>query len=164
MNQPDGSSLRALERQVRPNGTGLEAPTLQGCWRLQTVWAKGASASSPLSSWALQGMQARLELRHRHGQELQVSNAVNLGPLELRFTGEGHLKGKRPLLMFSFQTMTVNAWGHSLMERTLPSPAPQRWPFFALIARSPEGWLAARGRGGGLALWQLDQSPEADEE
>jgi hypothetical protein len=31
-------------------------------------------------------------------------------------------------------------------------------PFFALIAaeRTGEGWLAARGRGGGLALWRLE--------
>jgi hypothetical protein len=29
-------------------------------------------------------------------------------------------------------------------------------PFFALIARDSNGWLAARGRGGGLALWQKD--------
>jgi hypothetical protein len=28
-------------------------------------------------------------------------------------------------------------------------------PFFALIARNSNGWLAARGRGGGLALWIL---------
>jgi len=32
---------------------------------------------------------------------------------------------------------------------------PKRMPFFALIARDPSGWLAARGRGGGLALWDL---------
>lgn len=152
----------ALERQVRQHGTALEAPVLEGCWRLQQVWKKGTSASSPLSNWALQGLQARLELEHRQGRQLQVSNAINLGPLELRFMGEGHLKGKRPLLMFSFQTMLVKAWGRCLLERTLPAPPPQRFPFFALIARSPDGWLAARGRGGGLALWQLDPSPDVD--
>jgi hypothetical protein len=42
-----------------------------------------------------------------------------------------------------------------LFQKAIPSPAPQRLPFFALIARDPSGWLAARGRGGGLALWRL---------
>ena len=60
--QPDGPSLLALERQVRERGTALEASALQGSWRLQQVWSKGASASSPLSNWALQGLRARLEL------------------------------------------------------------------------------------------------------
>jgi len=161
INQPDGPSLLALERQVRQHGTTLEASALRGRWRLQQVWGKGATASSPLSNWVLQGLQARLELEHLHDRQLRVSNAVNLGPLELRFMGEGHLKGKRPLLMFSFQTMMIKAWGRSLMKRSLPASTPQRMPFFALIARSADGWLAARGRGGGLALWQLDPSPNA---
>jgi len=159
--QPDGPSLLALERQVRERGTALEAAALQGSWRLQQVWSKGASASSPLSNWALQGLQARLELEPLQGPQLRVSNAVNLGPLELRFIGEGHLKGRRPLLMFSFQTMTIKAWGRCVMQRTLPAPAPKRLPFFALIGRSPDGWLAARGRGGGLALWAHEPMPDA---
>ena len=159
--QPDGPSLLALERQVRERGTALEAAALQGSWRLQQVWSKGASASSPLSNWALQGLRARLVLEHLHGQQLRVSNAVNLGPLELRFIGEGHLKGRRPLLMFSFQTMTIKAWGGYLVKRTLPAPTPKRFPFFALIALSPDGWLAARGRGGGLALWMHEPLPDA---
>lgn len=162
INQPDGPKLLALERQVRQYGTDLEGPSLEGCWRLQRVWGKGASASSPLSNWALQALRARLEVEHHQDRQLRVSNAINLGPLELRFRGEGSLKGKRPLLMFSFQTLLIKAWGHSLMERTLPEPPPQRVPFFALIARSPDGWMAARGRGGGLALWQLDPSPDVD--
>ena len=160
--QPDGPSLLALERQVRESGTTLEASALQGSWRLQMVWSKGASASSPLSNWALQGLRARLELEPLQGQQLRVSNAVNLGPLELRFIGEGHLKGRRPLLMLSFQTMVLKAWGRCWMQRTLPAPAPQRFPFFALIARSPDGWLAARGRGGGLALWTHEPLQDAN--
>ena len=42
-----------------------------------------------------------------------------------------------------------------LLQRPLPVPVPRRMPFFALIHRDPAGWLAARGRGGGLALWRL---------
>jgi hypothetical protein len=80
---------------------------------------------------------------------------VNLGPLELRFRGTGRLVGRRPLLQFSFQELQLSLGGLVLLRRTLPELPPQRLPFFALIARDPSGWLAARGRGGGLALWRL---------
>ena len=75
--------------------------------------------------------------------------------LELRFRGVGRLLGSRPLLQFSFQELQLSLGGRVLLHRALPEPAPQRLPFFALIARDPSGWLAARGRGGGLALWRL---------
>ena len=43
----------------------------------------------------------------------------------------------------------------TLLKKELPAPEEGREPFFALISRSPEGWMAARGRGGGLAFWTL---------
>jgi len=75
--------------------------------------------------------------------------------LELRFRGAGQLLGRRPLLQFSFQQLQVSLGGRLLIQRDLPEPAARRLPFFALIARDPSGWLAARGRGGGLAVWTL---------
>ena len=101
-------------------------------------------------------VQARLEITAPVAEEeLSLSNAVTLGPLELRFRGVGRLVGSRPLLQFSFQELQLSLGGRVLLRRALPEPARQRLPFFALIARDPSGWLAARGRGGGLALWRL---------
>jgi len=96
----------------------------------------------------------RVELR-AEAEGLALSNAVNLGPLELRFRGAGQLVGRRPLLQFSFQQLQVSLGGRLLIQRELSAPAARRLPFFALIARDPSGWLAARGRGGGLAVWTL---------
>jgi hypothetical protein len=49
---------------------------------------------------------------------------------------------------------------HPILSISLPKPAPNKQPFFALIGSdtTTDGvkWLAARGRGGGLALW-VDQ-------
>jgi hypothetical protein len=61
----------------------------------------------------------------------------------------------RPLLVFRFELLELQLAGRTLLRRPLPAPEPQRLPFFALIARDSSGWLAARGRGGGLALWRL---------
>jgi hypothetical protein len=150
-------NLLALERQVRLAGSGIAATDLDGCWQLQLVWPKGSRRASNFSGWLLRGLAARLEIRSEKEGVLQLSNAVNLGALELRFRGAGCLQGRRPLLMFSFAELELSLAGLVVFRRALPEPPERKRPFFALIERSPEGWLAARGRGGGLALWCLAQ-------
>ncbi len=163
--------LLALEQQGRQRGTGLQASDLLGCWQLQRVWPKGSEREAALGGWLLRGLAARLEITATQGAEgtgdapqaqgalaqpeLQLSNAVTLGPLELRFRGPGRLQGRRPLLMFQFDQLQLSLAGQVLLQRQLPAPEPKRLPFFALISREPEGWLSARGRGGGLAQWRL---------
>lgn len=155
INLQDGPSLLALEREVRQRGSAIEASDLQGCWMLQSVWPKGSEQPSALSNWGLRGLQARLEIDTGNTTPLTIRNAVTLGPLVLRFRGDAELIGRRPLLMFEFHTLELTIWGRLLLQRSLPAPIPQRRPFFALIARDSSGWLAARGRGGGLAAWTL---------
>ena len=152
-----GAELLDRERRVRQHGTGLQAADLLGCWRLDQVWPKGSPRPSAFSGSLLRAVQARLEIAAAEAGEgeLALCNAVSLGPLELRFRGVGRLQGSRPLLQFSFQQLQLSLGGRVLVQRALPSPVPQRLPFFALIGRDPSGWLAARGRGGGLALWRL---------
>jgi len=155
---PTGEQLLALEQRVRHGGTGLSGADLDGCWQLDQVWPKGSRRPASFSGLLLRGLGARLEIKAR-GESLQLCNAVKLGVLELRFSGPGHLLGSRPLLAFSFETLELLLAGRVLLQRSLPAPAPRRQPFFALIARDPAGWLAARGRGGGLALWQRQPDP-----
>ena len=152
-----GAELLDRERRVRQHGTGLQAADLMGCWRLDQVWPKGSPRPSAFSGSLLRAVQARLEIAAVEADEgrLALCNAVSLGPLELRFRGVGRLQGSRPLLQFSFQQLQLSLGGRVLVQRALPSPPAQRLPFFALIGRDPSGWLAARGRGGGWALWRL---------
>ena len=152
---PSGSTLLAQEHQVRRSGSGLDAKALEGCWHLQCVWPRSATEPKATTNRLLRALNARLELSAVNESALVISNAVNLGALELRFRGSAELRGRRPLLQFQFDTLTLALGGLRLLHRKLPAPAEQRKPFFALIARDPSGWLAARGRGGGLALWRL---------
>ena len=150
--------LNAREKDVRLTGTGLRSSDLLGCWHLQTVWSKGDQKANPFSSWMLKSLDARLVIEENledKSSDLLLSNAVNLGPIELKFQGPGLLKGKRPLLTFHFDSLTLRVGGIVLLKKTLPTPNQKRTPFFALIDRNPDGWMAARGRGGGLALWTL---------
>ena len=150
--------LNAREKAVRLTGTGLKSSDLLGCWLLQTVWSKGDKKANPFSSWMLRSLDARLEIKadlEDNCSDLRLSNAVNLGPVELKFQGPGLLKGKRPLLTFHFDSLTLRIGGIVLLKKALPTPDQKRTPFFALIERNADGWMAARGRGGGLALWTL---------
>ena len=150
--------LNAREKAVRLTGTGLKSSDLLGCWLLQTVWSKGDKKANPFSSWMLRSLDARLEIKadlEDNCSDLRLSNAVNLGPVELKFQGPGLLTGKRPLLTFHFDSLTLRIGGIVLLKKALPTPDQKRTPFFALIERNPDGWMAARGRGGGLALWRL---------
>ena len=148
-----------LERRARQAGSGLDAVGLQGSWQLQMVWPKGARRAASFSSWVLRVLAARLDIS-ADAEGLLISNAVNLGAIELRFRGRGDLQGKRPLLVFSFEQLELSLAGRRLLQRSLPLPPPKRMPFFALIHRDDSDRLVARGRGGGLALWHLIPSTQ----
>ena len=148
------TALLEQEARVRAAGTGVQPADLQGCWQLEQVWPKGKHQASQFSGVLLRGLAAQLEIQMQDGA-LQLRNSVRLGGVELFFEGPGALKGRRPLLQFQFLRMELRVAGRQWWGRELPAPAPQRMPFFALIQRDPSGWLAARGRGGGLAQWRL---------
>jgi hypothetical protein len=174
---PDSAELLNLERDSRRQGTGLVAADLLGIWRLQRVWPRQGGEPSGPSSALLRGLGARLEIHPAGppsaalatpgpastpglGEGLGLVNAVGLGPLELRFEGRARLAGPRPLLWFGFDQLQLRWGSQVLLQRPLPLAAPQRQAFFALIGKGP-GWLAARGRGGGLAVWQLQAPTQA---
>jgi hypothetical protein len=155
MHPPDRRQLLELEQGARRHGSGITAAELLGCWQLQAVWPRTTGEANGLSGWLLRQLQARLEIAVDADGLLGLSNAVNLGALELRFRGPGQLIGARPLLRFHFTNLCLSLGQQVLIERHLPTPTAQKEPFFALIHRDRNGWLMARGRGGGLALWTL---------
>lgn len=151
---PETAELLTLERLARQQGSGIDLGAVVGEWRLQTVWPRQGQQPAAAASGLLRSLVASLTIAPLDAA-LAIRNAVRLGPLTLTFIGSGELTGRRPLLSFRFTELQLG-WGeHVLWSRPLPSPTRQRLPFFALIARDPSGWLAARGRGGGLALWRL---------
>lgn len=171
---PEAQWLLEQERRSRREGSGLSQAALIGSWRLERIWGKGSLRPAAFGAALLRGLSARLQLAPDDGADagsetMRMVNSVRLGALELRFDGVGRLQGRRPLLVFSFDRLRLLLGGLVLIERALPAPDPLRRPFFALIAAegpgpgepnrstgAATGWLAARGRGGGLALWLLE--------
>ena len=149
------SQLLELEKQARRTGSGLNAGDIEGCWQLKTVWPKGQTEANALNSWLLRRIGACLEISTNSDEQLQLRNAVSLAALTLQFTGPGELQGRQPLLKFRFERVELMLGKLTLIKRNLPAPEKGREPFFALISRNADGWMSARGRGGGLALWTL---------
>jgi len=162
---PDAGALLELERRCRSSGTGMDAEQLLGPWQLVQTWPKGQNEPAAASSWLLRTLAAQLRIEAGPSpDQLRLINRVSLGALSLQFSGQALLKGRRPLLVFWFERLQVQLGSFNLIDRSLAQPVPAKRPFFALIGRGPgangEGladrqWLAARGRGGGLALWCL---------
>jgi len=157
-----GGEVLALERRSRSLGSGLTRERVQGCWRLDQLWSKHQAQPQAPTAALLRALQATLAISPSpspEGNGLAVLNSVQLGALQLSFSGEGQLRGRRPLLEFWFTQLEVRCGNHTLWRQAIAGPpAPRKRPFFALIAREGEGesgWLLARGRGGGLALWLL---------
>jgi hypothetical protein len=154
---PDGDTLRIFELQSRKSGSGLKMDGVVGHWKLHEIWGKTKKEPSIASGKFLRVLKALLTIEDAAGGLLAISNSVTFGPLKLCFIGSGRLKQKRPLLMFWFTRLEICLGARVLFTLPLPEPKAGKEPFFALIARdnTPAGvaWLAARGRGGGLALW-----------
>ena len=86
--------------------------------------------------------------------EFEVVNSIEFGLLSIRFKGCGELKGKQPLLPFYFEDIELKIGKDLCIRRSLNVPDEKKRPFFALIGIGDNiEWLAARGRGGGLAIW-----------
>ena len=164
---PNGPDLLAAEKISRQEGSGLTPEALGAEWRLDQLWGKQRTAPPMAGAAAvLRSLKATLSIRPGTGPtSLRLLNSVQLGPLKLHFEGPGQLSGRRPVLVFWFEKLEVRLGAWLLIQRALPKPAEAKLPFFALIAsRSTRGsssgthgeerWLAARGRGGGLALWR----------
>jgi len=151
------------EQQARRSGSSIEATELVARWTLDQVFDRTGHPAGFGTSALLRAIQACLILapqsEHPSDQALAVANQVSLGPLLLRFEGQGQLIGRRPLLQFSFAELMIKLGALTLHRRTIPTPDARSMPFFALIKLDHHaGTLVARGRGGGLAVWRRDST------
>ncbi|MBE9001808.1 MULTISPECIES: hypothetical protein [unclassified Nostoc] len=92
----------------------------------------------------------------------EICNQVELGQLLLKLTGPVQYTGKKNLLAFDFNQMLISLLGRVVYNRPIRSGKVQtedfynqpiaQLPFFAFFLVT-EDFIAARGRGGGLAFW-----------
>ena len=102
---------------------------------------------------------------------LTIGNQVQLGQLRLKLTGPARYVGKKNLIAFDFTQIQINlgAWtiyqgsmrGGKVQAESLAQPAIAKLPFFSFFLVTDQ-FIAARGRGGGLALWVTETQPNAN--
>ncbi|MEH2280625.1 MAG: hypothetical protein V7K90_04665 [Nostoc sp.] len=92
----------------------------------------------------------------------EIANQVELNPVLLKLTGPVQYLGKKNLLAFDFNQMLISMFGRVVYNRAIRSGKVKtedfynqpiaKLPFFAFFLVT-EDFIAARGRGGGLAFW-----------
>lgn len=92
----------------------------------------------------------------------EIANQVKLGFLLLKLTGPAKYLGKKNLLAFDFTQMYLSLFGGNIYQQKIRSGKVQsedfynqpiaKQAFFAFFIVTQD-FIAARGRGGGLALW-----------
>lgn len=98
----------------------------------------------------------------------EISNQIQLGPVFIKLQGPFKYPGKKNLLAFDFTQAQFSLFGQSLYRGTFrggQAKAAQfddcaiaKLPFFAFFLVS-DRFIAARGRGGGLAIWVRATQP-----
>ena len=92
----------------------------------------------------------------------EIANQVQLGALLLKLTGPCEYLNKKNLLAFDFTQMELSLFARAVYRGNMRGGKAQaenfynrgiaKLPFFAFFWVT-EDFIAARGRGGGLALW-----------
>ncbi len=94
----------------------------------------------------------------------EIGNQLQFGSLLLQLTGPLQYSGKKNLLAFDFTQMQFSLFGRTIYRGGLRGgtraedfygQSVAKLPFFAFFLVTEE-FIAARGRGGGIALWVKD--------
>lgn len=170
--RPDGTTLTAallaLEKASKQHRQSIQQASLLGTWRLCFSAGKKARYQSgqPVGSGFYIPKLAIARIAFAPGpfnpSRLNVTNELRIGPLYIRFTGPARYPGKKNLLAFDFTHLEVRCFSLRLYQgkvraqklggQSFEATAIGKLPFFAFFTAT-ENYIAARGRGGGLAIW-----------
>lgn len=153
------AALLALEKQSRRDRSPCSLEQLQGSWRLQFVTGKARSQGGFYVPGLL---QVTIRYEAETADTGRVENSVVCGPLKLQVAGPIRLYAPRGVLAFDFTQVQFQFLARSLYggplrggpasEKDFAESTLAKQAFFTYFWTSPQA-IAARGRGGGLALW-----------
>lgn len=162
------AALLAMEKATKETRQDITPASLCGTWRLCFSAGKKARyhAGQPTGNGfyvpKIAIAQITFTQNPAESNRLTVANELRVGPLNIRFTGPARYPGKKNLLVFDFTHLEIRCFGLRLyqgavaakkyQEQSFETTAIAKLPFFAFFAAT-ESYIAARGRGGGLAIW-----------
>jgi hypothetical protein len=106
--------------------------------------------------------EAAQDETHSAADLAAIANQLRLAGVKLRLTGPARYRDRKNLLAFTFDRMQIQIFGKTIYQGRFrqgsanDAPFAQqpiaKLPFFAFFCIT-EDFIAARGRGGGLAIW-----------
>ncbi len=164
------AALQAAEVAARKDKLVIPFESLLGEWRL--CFATGASRPKGKAAKLGRGyylpkfIPASITFTRDNDAEITgtVTNQLLVGTVKFKFDGPCRYLGKKNLLAFDFTELELKLLGATVYRGNIRSKRSgfdfaklsiADLPFFAFFWAS-ETSIAARGRGGGLALWVKD--------
>jgi len=160
-------ALLKAEKAARQQQLAYPFEALCGCWRLcfatGTRKRKRGGIILGKGFYVPKFVPAYISFSAKESSyQGEISNQVQLGALLLKFTGPCQWLNKKNLLAFDFTQLqlslfsravyTGNVRGGKAKAENFSNQANAKQPFFAFFLVTAD-FIAARGRGGGLALW-----------
>jgi hypothetical protein len=173
------AALLTAEKTAKQQRLTFPADALIGQWQLRFTAPRNAhfKQNEPTGRgfYVPRMAPAQISFRRIESTEpntswLAINNQVQIGSLRLKLTGPARYLGKKNLLAFDFTEWQLTAFSRRLYggefrggqdkAENFASQSIAKLPFFAFFLIT-EDFIAARGRGGGVALWVRRGEPTA---
>ncbi len=164
-------ALLAVEKMARKEKTSYSLEDLIGIWRLRFITGtkktrQKAGIVLGAGRYIPQFIQISIQYyRHNSTSAVRLENSVKLGFLTLSLTGPVKFLAPKNILVFDFTTITVRVLGVKLYDGYIRGGKEKEAEFeaekianqaFFVYFLIQNNLIAARGKGGGLALWIKD--------
>jgi len=159
-------ALLQAEKAAKKQHLTYSLEQLAGQWRLYFTAPRNAhqkaGATQGRGWYVPQFAPAQISFTPGEASTGAISNQIQLGAVMFKLTGPFKYLGKKNILGFDFTYATFSIFGKKLYDGRFQAGKTKRdnfetlpvaqLPFFAFFLITDE-FVAARGRGGGLAIW-----------
>ena len=166
-------ALLALEKNAKKEKLSYSFANLIGSWNLRFITGtKKTRKKAGIVLGAGRYIPKLVKIQVTYNSDRQstvntgrVKNSVKLGLFSLSLTGPIKFMPQQNILAFDFTTITITAFGFKLYDSYLKNGARKETEFYQTAIKHQaffryftiqENIIAARGRGGGLALWSRE--------
>ncbi|NJM19536.1 MAG: hypothetical protein HC836_13430 [Richelia sp. RM2_1_2] len=163
------TALIEAEKTVKQNQINYSYSQLIGKWRLGFITGTKKTrkrAGVVLGAGKFLPKLVKIQLTYSQSEDSQkqgnVENSVELGLLKIILTGPVQFSSKKNILAFDFTRMRLSFSGLKLYQGYIRGGKDREATFYQQTLKQQafftyflveDNYIAARGKGGGLALW-----------
>ncbi len=168
------NSLLELEKQFKKEKPNCSLANLIGCWNLCFITGTKKTrqkAGIVLGVGKYIPRFIQIQITYENDQQLlpntgRVINSVELAFLKLSLTGPVKFIPQKRILAFDFTYLNLNLFGFRIYDGYIRNGSDKEAKFYQTEIKHQaffsyflieDNFIAARGRGGGLALWSRQE-------